>query len=697
MSLPGVSLPMVPSALTLPHPGTKQLPKMFKGEYSQVKKFLKHYEKLCDQHRVTLQTEKCENLTQYCSTKVADFIEVLPSYTAKDWHQLKANILEFYDADLDSKHYTAKDLVSFVKSSKEKKIKNLSQWKKYTRDFTMIAGWLLANNKVTADEHATYHWKGIPRILRAKIETRLLAREPLWDMSNPFPVADVTAAARNASKGIDSDADSDSSESSDSEYDQRRSHHKASKGKKSTKGRKLKVSFDSSEDESPPKGQNRRTTHKQPTNKSIPQDEVEDLIQQLNKMSSMTNAMDFCIFGLASWIKQLRRWLKPLGFGNVTLSRILQKVYKMGARVKVMVKLQMFRLLALSIHPGSFDNQDVLAMGNLLTKGSIVRNNCGQLAMPNGQPLRRQGDETFLQAYQHETKTSRTHLVMTEPAPERWVMPDDDDDDLEESVYVVPSALDYAQDSQIWTYPVERNEKGMTHARQDCFNAMYPPPLSEIREQQRDERKARERRAEEQGKRSEETQRRAESTTKETGTAPPAPRQQYLLLRPDFNPRDDDAIMEDVTNKQPAESKRERDKPKVQKDAKVPQPGLEPHRNYPRKSEISANVDSKKVLDRLLSTPVQVAVGELLGVSKELSGVLSEAMKPKSALEKSPRIEAHSVWTKTRSLLIRLLMHCDNRPITAIIDTGSQLNIDWLRLIKTGPDQSYTRPIFLPA
>jgi hypothetical protein len=91
-----------------------------------------------------------------------------------------------------------------------------------------------------------------------------------------------------------------------------------------------------------------------------------------------------------------------------------------------------------------------------------------------------------------------------------------------------------------------------------------------------------------------------------------------------------------------------------------------------RVSDVAAKVQPGKILDTKLRTPIKMEIGELLGSSRELSGLLSNAIKPKSVVNK---IEAHSVWTKTWGLLIKVVMQCDGHTISAIIDTGSQLNI----------------------
>ena len=71
-----------------------------------------------------------------------------------------------YDADLDTRRYKVSDVRNFSKKHKAKKICDLAGWKKYCRAFLRIAGSLLAGNKISEKEYATYFWQGIPRALR---------------------------------------------------------------------------------------------------------------------------------------------------------------------------------------------------------------------------------------------------------------------------------------------------------------------------------------------------------------------------------------------------------------------------------------------------------------------------------------------------------------------------------------------------
>ena len=83
----------------LPVPGSKSAPKKFKGKFSDVKPFLKHYEKLCMQKGIVDEEEKIQNLTQYCSRKVREFLEGLPSYTDENWEAFVQDIWEYGRAE----------------------------------------------------------------------------------------------------------------------------------------------------------------------------------------------------------------------------------------------------------------------------------------------------------------------------------------------------------------------------------------------------------------------------------------------------------------------------------------------------------------------------------------------------------------------------------------------------------------------
>jgi hypothetical protein len=93
----------------------------------------------------------------------------------------------------------------------------------------------------------------------------------------------------------------------------------------------------------------------------------------------------------------------------------------------------------------------------------------------------------------------------------------------------------------------------------------------------------------------------------------------------------------------------------------------------PHKSAISAHINPFKVPDHVLNSKVELAVGEVFGISHKLLNLLADSMKFKS--QQGAIGLTMSFRTKTRGLLIKLSMECNRIPIEAIIDTSSELNI----------------------
>ncbi|KAK7680281.1 hypothetical protein QCA50_016521 [Cerrena zonata] len=234
--------------VNLPIPGTKGAPKKFKGKYSEIQKFISHYEKVCTQRSVTDPKEKVENITQYCSRNVREFMEGLPSYSSGEWLKFTQDLLEYFDAERDDKRYCCNDLEAFcLKARKDKTHMRMSRWKDYSREFIHIAGWLVTHKKISANEQALYFWKGIPKSFGAQLESRLLAIDLSHDLETPFEINDIHKLAKSMlqcnrfdhdrlpSDGEDSSTSSDeASESSESEEETttRKSKDKKKKSKK---------------------------------------------------------------------------------------------------------------------------------------------------------------------------------------------------------------------------------------------------------------------------------------------------------------------------------------------------------------------------------------------------------------------------------------------------------------------------------
>ncbi|PCH39003.1 hypothetical protein WOLCODRAFT_86390, partial [Wolfiporia cocos MD-104 SS10] len=142
------------------------------------------------------------------------------------------------------------------------------------------------------------------------------------------------------------------------------------------------------------------------------------------------------------------------------------------------------------------------------------------------------------------------------------------------------------------------------------------------------------------------------------------------------DPADSDAFMEDE-----AQNKQEIRPKKHDLNETAPKTSGEGTRKRtPKQSDVQAHVSQEDILNRVLGTSVSLKIGEVLAISKEMTHQLQGALKPKPPANP---IVASSFTTQARGTLIRLRMECDGMPITAIIDTGSQLNIAHRRVWKS--------------
>src|SRR5882762_1871565 len=277
------------SVLTMPIPGTKLAPEKFRGDFHKVKEFIQHYERLCAQNNVSNDTEKCDTLLRYCSKREKQTIKNMSSFWKKSWGCLREDILRLYDADLDTRRYKVKDVRNFSKKQKVKKIRDLAAWKKYCRAFLRIAGSLLAEGKISDKEYAIYFWQGILKALRIRLENRILAKNPIRDLSEPFEAIEIDTAASavlqrdrfdRAFDDSDSDSEGSSVEESSSESDDESSDSE-SEDEKEKRRRRLKKKLSHKRSSS---REEKNITSKKRT-VSAPQREVESLIKQMNLLT----------------------------------------------------------------------------------------------------------------------------------------------------------------------------------------------------------------------------------------------------------------------------------------------------------------------------------------------------------------------------------------------------------------------------
>lgn len=716
----------------LPIPGTKSAPKKFTGKYAEVRRFIQHYERLCDKLSITDHREKISNITQYCARKVRQFIEGLPSYnaTVPNWDTFKSDVLKFFDADKDDKRYKVKNLEAYVKESRKKStIKSLGVWREYIRHFLTISGWLKKNGHISADEEALYFWKGIPRSFRQILEPRLLAAQPNYDLSKPFDMTEIYSKAEallqrnrfdadrlpsddeedsdDESDSEDSDGDGNSSDSeSDSDVGSRKKKQDKDKKKKKTKKRKASrgLSEDTDNEDIKKAWNARKKAAKEQKKKA---DDLEDLVHQLNHMS-----LEDPEYG----VTYLRACLMNPLVASVARKPIVDTAPPMPRNMPPSIPRTTAPPMARGEmkcygcgKPGHGLNncQEIL---NLIAQGTITRDTSGRLVMKNGERIFRGVDEPFTTAIQRQIPP-HTHLITVKPTTycakvtevltesESEPSSDYDSDDEDES------------DEEVYVMPVERSEKTTRVAHRDFVKGPVVPPVP-IQEKtgrgkgkgnvQKDQpphldqnplptSQADRRSARIQGQPGPPipdpvpdrevrppSERKPENETTHKGWNPAQP---IDVGKRTFDPLDDDAIMDDEFGDTDAPKPKKKSLPTAKETKGKPREvRFEPVKRVPKQSEVQSQVDQLQILGKVLNTPVTLVVGEVFGISKEMSHHLQDVLKPKPP---AVNLVASSFITKTRALLINLPVEIDGNPITAIIDTGSQLNIANKRTWKT--------------
>jgi len=698
------------SVLTMPIPGTKLAPEKFRGDFHKVKEFIQHYERLCIQNNVVLDLEKCETILRYCSKREKQTIKNIPSFISGSWGRLREDILRLYDADLDTRRYKVKDVRNFSKAQKTKKIKDLGGWKKYCRAFLRIAGSLLAGGKITDKEYATYFWQGIPRPLRQRIEGRILVRNPTRDLSEPFEVDEMDLAATailqrdrfdRALDDSDSDEDSSANESSSEDSDDESSESESEDEKEKRRRRARKQSRSRKSDEASKREESRGKGKTAAGKKRIVSGGRSEVVELIHQMNLLTR--DDPEYGLA-YYQALK--LDP-DIARVVSEPALQKpVYQQAARPKnfaYQAQAAPYATGANAVRPrtesspmsqgsppprapemtcyGCGDTGHGMGrcktLADLIARGLLTRDSEGRIMYPDGSWIRRNYGETYLQAFERE-RASQSHLVMIDADTDYERFEEDIEEFDEEDQYVINQGYDdedrnedvfAVRDANWRTYVAERPEKQIAAKKRMVMDGVYPPRLKDLaggkenrpvnEETGRPVRPGKAQPARSEGVRE------IEQKSKKVEPVP------VEVHQPRYDPSKDSHIVEDKNS-------RAIDNPKRSQNELPNEASQGTDKRAPRKSAITERVNVLGVLDQLLNAKVELAVGEVIGISREVAGQLSNVMKLKSvkgADSVNLTTQGNGFQAKSRGLLIKITLECDGRPIEAIVDTGSQLNI----------------------
>ena len=382
---------------------------------------------------------------------------------------------------------------------------------------------------------------------------------------------------------------------------------------------------------------------------------------------------------------------------------------------------------------GCFETTHIMAdcpmLAKLVAKGAIQYNQqTRKYCQPNGQPIYRRTEESLVESLERlngaTSKQSKVNFVtLTSGVTNFWAKRDENEDsnlcwpdtDSEDdgpywryaqpaavrgeyptysAIDDGPSAGDESDDEENFyeAYPVERTNKRTTEARKEVTRGPAKARFDAPNVPER-------------------------LKTRSSGPAPEipkdTPRQRYNN-KPPVKPSEVPIVLEPipVEARQPRLSALENlpessrgnqpniSEKKTRAEVRAPEKApekmqIDKSRSGPRQSELTTQVNLNTVLDEILDTPIPLSIRKILGTSKELSSGMFDRVKLKNQPKQVPPAEPagrvlmnNSITGNTPTMrmltkfereaaenLIRLTFQCHGNPITAVIDTGSEINV----------------------
>jgi hypothetical protein len=271
-------------------------------------------------------------------------------------------------------------------------------------------------------------------------------------------------------------------------------------------------------------------------------------------------------------------------------------------------------------------------IADMIQKNIFAKDHTDRLVYKDGTPIRRLSDETYVQAYEREQRPS-SHFIMVAEDSE-----DDSGLNSDETNYASNTQSYFPEDSDAedvfaiynvgWkSFAADRPEKKIAARQKMVMDGVYPPRLKDLA-------KGKENRPADPetgrpvrpGKKQAPKPTPPKEPVKKPKKSPePIP---VEVHKPRYDASKDNQIIEDKQIK--SNSSRKQPQDELLDEAKAVDKRL------PRKSAVSEHVNVLGVLDQVLNAKVKLAVGEIIGVSRELSSQLASAIKFKTSKTSEP-------------------------------------------------------------
>ncbi|KAF8217801.1 hypothetical protein K438DRAFT_1952666 [Mycena galopus ATCC 62051] len=565
-------------------------------------------------------------------TDVQNIIRTLEGYEFRRWGRLKPELLRFFDAERVFQKYKPSDVEKYVAKKQSQPCLNLAQWRGYFLKFNTIAGGPLSKGNLSREDYNAYFLLGIPLALQQILENRILLVNRSRGDEDQYTVAEINEAA---------------------EWYFRRNKYETMMVRAADLGatRDEEYSGEESDNES--------------------SDEVDD-----------------------SDLEAFRRKRQ-----QAKKKKKQEKKKKPSSRSSGDREIQRY----------SGNEEEVAKLISKLGKMNLEDPEYAPIYYKNQQPYHL--DEASTEESAHEWEEVTTSEEEEGPGKQYF-----------RGVYLTSPRIAHA--TPRFVQPVERAETGVRKARRQVFDGVYPPQREKIKLN-------REVRDLQSSRPSKETEARTVDidalpqpkvdddpkevvpepplqqprkiseirSSKDGGShaRPPTPNPAPTI--PDIQPLNARRVRftkdEDIEMLEP----RSEERPPRKIGSKEAKSGAGDKENAPprnsaqkseeltplkvtgRQSELTSTVDTQNIMKRILDTPVQMTMREIMVTSKELRTEFQDLIKVKNVRavllgdSKNHPLIAAVGWPRTDGILIKIDMKTGGSDVCAIIDTGSQLDV----------------------
>ena len=181
--------------------GGKTAPPKYHGDHQSLNDFLERYIKVCGQHSVTDDGERCKGILQYCSRSVSDVIENLDAYETGDFDELIKEFRRLYDGNWKcSEHHTG-HIVEFTQEWQKYEISSLEMLIEYEREYIALAAPIKKAGHIGQPKYDRYFWEGLGPKTKIMLKREMSHQDPSLKHRSLFPLKKILEAADTGGEG----------------------------------------------------------------------------------------------------------------------------------------------------------------------------------------------------------------------------------------------------------------------------------------------------------------------------------------------------------------------------------------------------------------------------------------------------------------------------------------------------------------